>query len=67
MARICENCNKTKIKGKKVTDAWGVSYRSNRQFGVNLQKTTVIVDGIKRRVRVCTKCLKELKKSAIIS
>ncbi len=68
MARVCEICGKTtemgyqyarrglaKHKGgvgRKVTG------RTKREFRPNLQRVRGVVDGIQRRVRVCTRCLK---------
>jgi len=33
---------------------------TKRRFNPNIQKTTVWVDGQRRRLRVCAKCLKTL-------
>ncbi|PIS23450.1 50S ribosomal protein L28 [candidate division WWE3 bacterium CG08_land_8_20_14_0_20_40_13] len=65
MSRICENCQKSRLRGKQVTDAWGVSYRSNKHFGVNLRNATLTIGGVKKRIKVCAKCLKSLKASLV--
>jgi ribosomal protein L28 len=54
-------CQKSKLSGKKVKDAWGVSYRSNKHFGVNLRNATLLIAGVKTRIKVCAKCLKNFK------
>lgn len=63
MSRICEVCQKSKLSGKKVKDAWGVSYRSNKKFEVNLRNTTLMLNGKKEKVKICSKCLKSYKNS----
>jgi large subunit ribosomal protein L28 len=37
--------------------------RTNRRFDVNVQMATIVVDGRKRRVRICSRCLKTLQKA----
>ncbi len=69
MARVCKFCGKktevgfqyarrglAKYKGgvgRKVTG------RTKREFRPNLQRVRGIVDGVRRRVRVCSRCLKK--------
>ena len=37
--------------------------KSNRTFELNLQKTTVEIDGKPTTVKACTKCIKKQKKA----
>lgn len=60
MSRICEVCGKGKMSGKTVSHA---NNKSNRTYEVNLQKTTMVIDGKEKSVTACTKCIKTTKKS----
>ncbi len=55
MARKCEICGKGPVKGNNVSDS---KRRTNRDWKPNLQKVKAIVDGSKKRIKVCTKCIK---------
>ena len=35
----------------------------NRKYDLNLQKTTLVIDGKEQTVNACTKCLRTLKKA----
>lgn len=35
---------------------------TSRIFGANLQKKTIVVEGKKKQVLICTKCIKRIKK-----
>lgn len=60
MARVCEVCGKGIMRGHKVSHA---KQRTKKIFKPNLQTVRVVVDGRKRKMKVCTKCLRTLKKS----
>ena len=60
MSKVCEICGKGKMSGKNVSHS---NRKSNRSWDVNLQKTTVEVDGKEKTVRACTKCIKTQKKA----
>lgn len=56
MPNVCHVCGKGPATGHRVSDARN---RSNRRFNPNLQKVRILdADGKKRRVKVCTRCLK---------
>ncbi len=57
MSRVCEICGKSQMDGKTVSHA---NNKAPRKYRVNLQETEV--DG--KRVTICTKCKKTLKKEA---
>jgi large subunit ribosomal protein L28 len=55
MAQRCEICGKGSISGSRISHAHNVTHR---RFHPNLQRVRAIVDGVQRRVRVCTRCLR---------
>lgn len=68
MARRCEICGKGPAAGRRIKrrglakKKGGVGQRitgiSKRRFLPNLKMVRAIVDGKKKRIKVCTKCLK---------
>ena len=55
MARVCEICGKGPSTGSKVS----TSYRhTKRRWLPNLQTVTAVVNGARKRITVCTACLK---------
>lgn len=59
--RVCANCGKGVMYGHEVSHA---KNRTKRLFLPNLHPARVIFDGVMRRVKLCTKCLKMLKKKS---
>lgn len=55
MARTCEICGKGPRSGHSISFS---NKHSKRRFVPNLQRVRAVVDGVPRRVRVCTTCLK---------
>jgi large subunit ribosomal protein L28 len=55
MAQRCDFCGKGPRFGHRVSHAHNVT---NRKFRPNLQRVRAILDGVQRRVRVCTRCLR---------
>lgn len=55
MANVCHVCGKGPATGNNVSNA---NNRSKRRFMPNLQRVKILEDGSKRRVKVCTRCLK---------
>ena len=60
MSRVCEICGKGKMSGHNASHS---NRKSNRTYEVNLQKTTINVDGKEKTVKACTKCIKTAKKA----
>ena len=60
MPRTCEACGKGIMRGNKVSHS---KHRTKRIFKPNLQTVRLMVDGKKCKMKVCTKCLKTLKKN----
>ena len=55
MPKVCEICGKGSSVGFKVS----ASYRhTKRRFKPNLQTVTALVNGARKRITVCTACLK---------
>jgi len=68
MSKICFICGKKPVAGRRITRSGlakkkgGVGQRitgiSKRRFLPNLQRVNAIINGKRKKVRVCTKCLK---------
>lgn len=58
MAQRCEVCGKGPLSGNRVSHAHNVTHR---RFHPNLQRVRAILNGVQRRVRVCTRCLRSGK------
>jgi large subunit ribosomal protein L28 len=56
----CEICGKTPQFGHSVSHSMR---HTKRQFKVNVQKTTIIEEGKVRKIKVCTRCLRTLRKA----
>ena len=55
MAQVCQICGKTPQYGRRVSHAHNVT---SRRFLPNLQKVRAKIEGVVRRVRVCTRCIR---------
>ena len=60
MSKVCEVCGRGKMAGKNVSFS---NKKSNRTYEINLQKTTMEVDGQEKTVKACTKCIRTAKKA----
>ncbi|NLJ83602.1 MAG: 50S ribosomal protein L28 [Halanaerobiaceae bacterium] len=68
MARVCEVCGKGKLYGSRITrrgkakKEGGIGRHvvkvSARTQSPNLQRLRVLVDGVPKRLKVCTDCIK---------
>ena len=58
MAKVCSVCGKGPSFGHNRSHSM---VATNRRFDANLQRVRVLVDGVARRVYVCTRCLKSGK------
>jgi large subunit ribosomal protein L28 len=75
MSRTCDFCCRGTTTGqnvprkglsrKKGGGGEKVGIRTKRTFKVNLQTKTVVLDGIKRKLRLCSRCLRTLTKNAV--
>jgi large subunit ribosomal protein L28 len=55
MAQRCEICGKEPRTGFSVSHS---HHKTKRRFAPNLQRVRAQIGGVRRRVRVCTACLK---------
>ncbi len=55
MSAVCEICGVAPRFGNNISHS---HRRTRRRWSPNVQKTRVLVDGVPRRINVCTKCLK---------
>jgi len=58
MAQRCDVCGKGPMSGNRVSHAHNVTHR---RFIPNLQKIRTIMDGVQKRLKVCTGCLRSGK------
>jgi large subunit ribosomal protein L28 len=58
MAKRCELCGKGPVVGRNISHAHNVT---PRRFNPNLQTVRALVNGVARRMRVCTKCIRSGK------
>jgi len=56
----CFNCGKGVMYGHNVSHA---KNRTRKIFKPNLHSAKIMVGGVNKRVRLCTKCLRSLRKS----
>jgi len=55
VARSCQVCGKGPVYGNKISHAHNVS---SRVWYPNVQKVRVVVGRTRRRMKVCTRCLR---------
>jgi large subunit ribosomal protein L28 len=58
MAQRCEICGKGPQFGNSVSHAHNVTHR---RFNPNLQSVRALLNGVQRKLRVCTRCLRSGK------
>lgn len=63
MALICDHCHKGKVAGHAVSPA---KNRTHRFFKPNLQKLKVLLGAVVVHVKLCTRCIKRLRKDGHI-
>ena len=55
MARICDVCGKGRLIGNKVSHS---NIKTKKVQRPNLQAVHAVVDGVHKKIRVCTRCLR---------
>jgi large subunit ribosomal protein L28 len=55
MARVCEICGKKPLVGNNVSHAHN---KTKKIWRPNLRQVNTVVNGQKRKVKVCTRCLR---------
>lgn len=58
MAKACEVCGKKPVYGNRVSHAHNTT---RRRWEPNLQRVRVLDNGVPKRIRVCTRCLRSEK------
>ena len=58
MAKVCEICGKKPLFGHNMSHAHNLS---KRRWSPNLQRVSAIIDGKRKKIRVCASCLKSGK------
>ncbi|MBC8214599.1 MAG: 50S ribosomal protein L28 [Candidatus Marinimicrobia bacterium] len=58
MAKVCEICGKGPVTGNNVSHAHN---KTRRRWLPNLQRVKINMNGIVKRVQVCTTCIKSGK------
>ena len=58
MAKVCEICGKKPITGNNVSHS---HHKTRRRWLPNLQMVRAKIDGVVKRIKVCTNCLKSGK------
>jgi len=56
----CEMCGKGPQFGHNISHS---NVRTKRQWRPNVQKATVVIDGVQKKMSICAKCLKTLNKA----
>ena len=56
----CELCNKIGVAGNNISHS---KRHTKTRFLPNIQKLTLTIDGKRRRVKTCTRCLRTLHKT----
>lgn len=58
MAKVCEVCGKGPQFGNRISHAHNLT---KRRWDANLQSVRAVVNGSRRRIRVCTSCIRSGK------
>jgi large subunit ribosomal protein L28 len=58
MAKVCDICGKGPATGNNVSHA---NNKSRRRWLPNLQNIRVLINGVAKRVKVCTTCIRSGK------
>lgn len=58
MANTCDICSKRRLVGNRVSHS---NIKTKRVQQPNLQRVRAIIDGVVKRLRVCTRCLRSGK------
>jgi large subunit ribosomal protein L28 len=72
-SNVCYHCGKGVLFGRSHTHHRGVAGgrwkkrapKTQRIFEPNLQAVQIMLNGVEKRVKLCTKCLKRVKKDMV--
>ncbi|HET8631242.1 MAG TPA: 50S ribosomal protein L28 [Thermomicrobiales bacterium] len=57
---MCEICGKTKRAGNNVSHS---HLKTKRVFRPNIQRTTIVVNGVPKQIKACTRCIRTMAKA----
>ncbi len=60
MSGKCDVCGKTTVFGHNVSFS---KRRTNRMFKPNVQSKVMVINGVSKRVNVCTRCMRTAMKA----
>jgi large subunit ribosomal protein L28 len=55
MSKVCDKCGKKPQVGNNVSHAHN---KTKRRFNPNLQSVRALENGVSKRIKVCTRCLR---------
>jgi len=55
MANVCNYCGKRRMVGNNVSHS---NRHNKRVFRPNTRRVRAVIDGVARKVRICTRCLR---------
>jgi large subunit ribosomal protein L28 len=58
MGRKCDICGKTPVSGNAVSHS---NIKTRRKWNPNIRRVKAVINGTKKRVDVCTRCLRSGK------
>jgi len=61
MSKVCQNCGKGIMRGHNVSHS---KQRTKKIYKPNLQSVKIMVGDKRKKMLLCTKCIKKLKKQA---
>lgn len=56
MSKVCDICGKGPVAGHSISHSHRVTHR---EFKPNIQRVSVVTDGHKKKMNVCSRCLKK--------
>ena len=62
MANRCDICGKGPVAGNNVSHS---HKKTKRTWQPNLQTKTIVKDGVKQKVKICTRCLRTYKAQVV--
>ncbi len=70
MSYVCEICHKKSVAGRSQQHRRGIAGKrwkkraqvTLRMFKPNLQRVTIKINSVEKQMKLCTKCIKRIKK-----
>lgn len=69
MSKVCDICQKSTVSGNRIQHKHSIGWRykapkTKRIFKANLREIEVERDGVTKKISICMKCYKKLRKEA---